>query len=68
MYYQKALKKLTLFFLFNPVTFNGQNYQKQKGPGTSDQSLFMLQNKIRKIPLLVMYYLTKFDDVIQSGF
>ena len=66
--YQKALKKLTLFFLSNPVPFNGQSYQKQKGPGTSDQSLFSLQNKFRKIPLLVIYYLTKFDDVIQSGF
>ena len=62
--YQKALKKLTLFFLSNPVPFNGQSYQKQKGPGTSDQSLFRLQNKFRKILLLVMYYLTKFDDVI----
>ena len=42
--YQKALKKLTLFFLSNPVPFNGRNYQKQKGSGTSDQSLFRLQN------------------------
>ena len=56
--YQKALKKLTLFFLMNPVTFNGQNYQTQKGPGTSDQLLFRLRNKFRKIPLLVMYYLS----------
>ena len=62
--YQKALKKLTLFFLSNPVLFNGQSYQKQKGPGTSDQSLFRLQNKFRKIPLLIIYYLTKFDDII----
>ena len=59
--YQKALKKLTLFFLSNPVPFNGQSYQKQKGPGTSDQSFFRLQNKFREIPLLVIYYLTKFD-------
>ena len=66
--YQKALKKVISFFLSNPVPFNRQNYQKQKVPGTSDQSLFRLQNKFRKIPLLVMYYLTKFDDVIQSGF
>ena len=29
--YQKALKNLTLFFLSNPVSFNGQSYQKQKG-------------------------------------
>ena len=48
----------------NPVPFNRQDYQKQKETGTSDQSLFRLQNKFRKIPLLVMHYLTKFDDVI----
>ena len=60
----KNSKKLNLFFLSNPVPFNGQNYQKQKGPGTSDKSLFRLRNKFRKIPLLVMCYLTKFDDVI----
>ena len=24
----KSLKKLTLFFLLNPVPFNGQSYQK----------------------------------------
>ena len=62
--YQKAFKKLILFFLSNPVSFNGQSYQKQKGSGTSNQSLFRLRNKVRKIPLLVVYYLTKFDDVI----
>ena len=66
--YQKASKKLTIFFLSNPVPFNGQSYQKQKGPGTSNQSLFRLQNKFRKIPLLVIYYLTKFDDIILSSF
>ena len=52
--YQKALKKLTLFFLSNPVPFNGQNYQKQKGSGTTDQSLFRLQNKFKNIPLFVI--------------
>ena len=26
--YQKALRKLTLFFLTNPVPFGGQSYQK----------------------------------------
>ena len=58
---QKALKKLALFFLSNPVPFNRQSYQKQQVPGTSDQSLFRLQ---KKTPLLIMYYLTKFDDII----
>ena len=66
--YQKASKKLTIFFLSNPVRFNGQSYQKQKAPGTSNQSLFRLQSKFRKIPLLVMCYLTKFDDIILSSF
>ena len=66
--YQKALKKVTSFFPSNLVPFNRQNYKKQKRPGTSDQSLFRLQNKFRKIPLLLIYYLTKFDDVMQSGF
>ena len=66
--YQKALKKSTSFFLPNSAPFNGQWYQKQKGPGTSDQSLFRLRNKFRKIILPVIYYLTKFDDVIYSSF
>ena len=59
--FQKALKKLTLFFLLNPVPFNGQDYEKQNWPGTRDQSLFRLQYKFRKIPLLVIYNLTKFN-------
>ena len=57
-------KKSALFFLSNKVPFNGQNYQKQKAPGTSDQLLFRLWNKFRKVPLLVMFYLTKFYYVI----
>ena len=60
----KSLKKLTSFFLSNPVFLNGQNYQKQKGSGTSDQSLFRLQSKFKNISLLVLYYLIKFDDVM----
>ena len=38
--------------------------RKQKSPKTSDQSLFRLQNKFRKITLLVMYCLANFDDAI----
>ena len=60
----KSLKKITLFFLLNPVLFNGQNCKNQNEHGTGDQSFFRLQNKFRKIPLLVVYYLTKFDDII----
>ena len=55
--------KLTLlFFQANP--FNGQNYHKDKGSETSDQLPFRLLNKFRKVYLLVMYCLTKFDDAI----
>ena len=60
----KSLKKGNLIFFSNPVPFNRQNYKKQKGPGTSDRSLFRLQNKFRNISLLVTYYLTKLDDII----
>ena len=60
----KNVKKLTLLFLSNPVPFNGQDYKNQRRPGTSDQSFLSLQSRFRKISLLVMYYLTKFDDII----
>ena len=60
----KTRKKLISVFLRNPAPFNGQTYLKQKGPGTSDQSLFRLKNEFRKIPLLGIHYLTKFDDII----
>ena len=66
--YQKPLKTLTLLFLLHPVFFNGQSYQKQMRPGTSNLSLFRLQSKFTKIYLLVICYLTKFDGVIQSSF
>ena len=62
--FSKSLKKGNAVFFSNPVPFNRQNYQKQKWPGTSDRSLFRLQNKFRKIPSLVMYYLSKFNDII----
>ena len=64
---KKSLKKLTLFFLADPVSFNEQNYQKQES-GTSGQLLFRLPNKFKNIPLIVIYYLTKFHDVMESGF
>ena len=57
-------KELTLIFLSNPVPFNRQDYEKQKEPQNSDQSFFRLQKKSKKIPILVMYYLIKLDDVL----
>ena len=61
----KSLKKVKFFSLLYPVPFNGKTSKKQKGSGTSHQLLFRPQNKFRKIPLFVIYYLTKFDDVKQ---
>ena len=40
---RNSFKKLTLFFILNPIPFNEQNYEKQKGSGTSDYLLFGLQ-------------------------
>ena len=67
IYFERGLSKRLSkfnFFPFEPSPFNGQNYQKQKGPETSDHSFSRSQNKFRKIPLLVIYYLTKFGDII----
>ena len=61
----KNLKKVNFIFSFEPSPFNGKSYQKLKGPGTSDQLIVRLYNKLRKIILLIIiYYLTKFDDII----
>ena len=67
IFWKGIIKKLTLFFLSNPVPFNGQSYKKQKRLETSDQFLFSWKNKFKKFFLLVIYYQTKFDGVIQSG-
>ena len=57
--YQRAFIKFPLLDLSNPVLFNRQDYQKQNEPGTSDQSLVRLQKQVRKIILLLIYYLTQ---------
>ena len=49
---KKTFKELTFFL--HPVSFYGQNYEKQKGSGTSYQSPFRSQNMFRKIPFLVI--------------
>ena len=50
----KNLKKVDFIFSFKPVPFNEQDYQKQKGLVTSDQSLFRLQSKFRKAFSIVL--------------
>ena len=52
----------------HPILFYGQDYQKQKEPGTSYQSLFGLQNMLGKIYFLMICHLSNFNDLIQSGF
>ena len=55
--YQKAFKKLILFFLLNPVPFNEESYQKQ-GSGTNVQSPFMSWNKKKKKNSFICYILS----------
>ena len=64
----KCLAKFNFIFSFEPVPFDWESYQKQKGSETSDQLLFWLWNKFKSSPLFVIYYLTKFNDVMQSSF
>ena len=64
----KNPEKINFIFYFEPSSFNEQDYERQKGLETSGQLLIRLQNKFRKNPLLLMHYVTKSDDVIQSGF
>ena len=40
----KNLRKVTLIFSFATNPFYGQNYEKQKGPGTSYQFFLGLQS------------------------
>ena len=60
----KKPQKINFILSFKPSLLNGQDYETQRGPGSNEHSLFRLQNKFRKILLLVIYYLTKFNDVI----
>ena len=52
------------YFIFSlePSSFLTEKLWKQTELKTRDQSLFRLQNKFRKDLLLVIYYLTKFDN------
>ena len=60
----KSPKKVNFIFFLNPGPFIRPDYEKQNRPGTSDQPFVRSQNNFRKIPLLEIYYLTKFDEVI----
>ena len=63
----RKIEKVIVFglssFLYK-IHYPSSNYWH----GMSDQLLLRLHNNLRNIPSLVMYYLTKFDCVIQRGF
>ena len=56
--------QLILFFPSKPVPFIRTDFEKQRGPGATYHLFLSLQNQFRDISLLVVYYLTKLDDVI----
>ena len=45
-----------LFFLLNPISFNEQDHEKQKGPGTSDQSLIRLKKNSDKFDVMAITF------------
>ena len=55
----KNLKKINPIFLSNPVLFDGQDYEKQKGPRTSEHSFFRLQNRFQILPEQVWWCIIK---------
>ena len=63
MDHHKALKKLT--FVSNPVPFNGQHYEKQKGPGSraTSHSSHHKTSSEKFLNWQYIYYLIKFDVI-----
>ena len=59
-----TLKKLTYFFFRAQFLLIGKNMKNKKGLELVASLLFRFQSKFRKISLLVVYYLSKFDDII----
>ena len=55
--------KVNFIFFFRTQSLSMDKVIKNKR-GLEVRSFFRSRNKFRKIPLLVMYYLTKFDDVM----
>ena len=63
--YQKALNKLTLFFLSNPAPFNGQIIKNKKMSRNKDQLLFKLTKFDVIIPKITSAHLCKpIHDII----
>ena len=58
-YYEKEIRCGSETLSIDRELINGQSYQKQKGSGTSHQSLFRPQNKYREIPIFIINYLNE---------
>ena len=66
--YQKALKKLTLFFLSYPAAFNEENIKNKHNLELMTSCYSGHETSSKKFFFLVIFYLTKSDDfqVIQK--
>ena len=67
-YFERGLSKNFEKNNFSTQSLFMGNFMKTRGPGTTYQSLFVIQNMFRKIHFLVIYYLGNFDDLMQSVF
>lgn len=47
------------------MSFYGHNHEKQKGPGTSNHSLFSLSNMFTSLLYLLIYHPSNFNALIQ---
>ena len=61
------MKKTCKSFLSDPVPFNGQGYEKQKGLELVTSRSSSCKKQVQKNSF-VMFFLTKVDDVIKSVF
>ena len=60
----KSIKNVTVFFLSNPVDLVDKIIKNKRGLELVTSSFSGYKTSSENFPLLVMYYLTKFDDVI----
>ena len=59
----KNPKKFNFIFFPNPVPFNARSYQNKRSLELVTNRSSGYETSSKEIPLLVLYYLTKFDDV-----
>ena len=64
MYYQKPIKKLTLFFFRTQSLLMGKVIKNKRGLELVTSRSSGDKKSSQKVSLLVIYHLTKFDGVI----